>query len=313
MKPEISVILPVYRVERYIEQCLGSVLSQSFRDFELLLVDDCSPDGSMDIARRMCAACTDIDVIYLRTPHNAGLSVARNMGIDAACGRYIFFIDSDDYLTPDALEQLMAVARRHPEAEIVYGSARTFGLSDYIGFLDLSTKGLPECIGDTATARRLMLRDFYLPIAAWNRLFRRDWLKRHALRFCPGILAQDLHLNFYMARHVSAIAFCTTPTYHYRLHAGGVTVSRRARQQQCVDWTVCDWLRHLSATGLMAQLRLILHRAHLSYLNRLPEGSPVPAAPRRIAGTIRHLVRLLRRYGPEPPADIDNNVQPKHT
>ena len=105
--PAVSVIIPVYNVEAYLEQCVDSVLSQSFDDFEIILVDDESPDGSGEICERYAASDTRVSVVHKK---NGGLGYARNTGLEKAVGRYVFFLDSDDYLPADALERLYALA-----------------------------------------------------------------------------------------------------------------------------------------------------------------------------------------------------------
>ena len=105
----VSIIIPVYNVEPYIERCIESVLCQTYRELEVILVDDSSPDCSMDLARK----CIDnsnrnkLDIIHLRHDHNLGLSAARNTGIEAATGDYLFFLDSDDWITDNCISLLV--------------------------------------------------------------------------------------------------------------------------------------------------------------------------------------------------------------
>ncbi|HEF8786834.1 TPA: glycosyltransferase family 2 protein, partial [Providencia alcalifaciens] len=102
--PEISVIIPVYNVENYIEKCITSVKLQSFTDFECIIIDDGSPDNSIDIAKNLIHDDTRF-LIYSKK--NAGLGPARNTGLDYANGKYIVFIDSDDYIEKDYLLDLI--------------------------------------------------------------------------------------------------------------------------------------------------------------------------------------------------------------
>ena len=100
-----SIVVPVYNVQAYLPECIDSLLNQSFRDFEILIIDDKSTDSSLEIAQKYADAHTDCIRLL---PHavNKGLGGARNTGIEAATGEYILFIDSDDYLRADALEKL---------------------------------------------------------------------------------------------------------------------------------------------------------------------------------------------------------------
>ena len=106
-RPEISVIVPVYRVEKYLNDCIDSILAQTFTDFELILVDDGSPDGCPALCDVAAAKDSRIRVIHQK---NRGLSGARNAGLDAAEGEWIAFVDSDDMLLPQALEKAHSTA-----------------------------------------------------------------------------------------------------------------------------------------------------------------------------------------------------------
>lgn len=299
--PFISVIIPIYRVEKYVGQCVRSVIGQSFRDFELILVDDCTPDRSMEIACAVAGEAKDIAVRRLRTARNSGMSAARNMGMDAASGEYIFFADSDDYLSPDCLEKLCACAACHPGADLVYGSGRLFcedGIGPWqhvVDTLDLAGRGLPDSYPSHRAAKKAMLRERLLPAYPWNKLIRRSFLTDHGLRFREGILAQDLHLNFFMAKHVRSIALCKHTTYHYRFHRSGVTFARNRFQRECLDWIVSDWMRHIDADCLSAQLRLILHRSHTSYVSSRGD-APLQSAFIRYPASILHMSKLFFRY-----------------
>ena len=103
--PTISIIVPVYKVEAYLPQCVESILSQTFTEFDLLLVDDGSPDGSGQLCDEYAVRDTRIRVIH---KENGGLSSARNVGVQAATGEYILLLDGDDFLRKDAVERLLA-------------------------------------------------------------------------------------------------------------------------------------------------------------------------------------------------------------
>lgn len=299
--PFISVILPIYKVEKYIEQCINSIINQTFRDFELILVDDCTPDHSMQIAMKLASGAADIPVLALRTPVNSGQSVARNMAMDKAKGEYIFFTDSDDYLTPDCLEKLTKCAEKYPDADIVYGSGHVFcedGSKPWQHVeetLDLIGRDMPDYYATSASAKKAMLKERLLPAYPWNKLIRRKFLNDYNLRFRRGILAQDLHLNFFMAKKVRAIALCKHVTYHYRFHHANSTLARNQFQRDCLDWIYCDWLKHLDRRCLPAQIELILHRAHSSYVESRGD-KPLQSIAVRYPASIFHLIKLYSRY-----------------
>ena len=109
-KPTFSIVVPVYNTEKYIGECIDSILSQSYSDFEVIIVDDGSHDSSLDICRKYESRDGRIKVIH---KENGGVSSARNMGIDAAAGKYITFIDADDWILPGSLEFMAEQIERH--------------------------------------------------------------------------------------------------------------------------------------------------------------------------------------------------------
>ena len=121
----VSIIIPVYKVEAYIERCLLSVMRQTYHDsaFECILVDDCSPDNSILIAQKLINGYHGIiDFKIIRNDKNRGLSVARNRGMEQVSGKYLFFLDSDDYLREDCLQVMLEIAAVHPDAEMIMGN-----------------------------------------------------------------------------------------------------------------------------------------------------------------------------------------------
>lgn len=123
----ISLIIPVYKVAPYVERCLKTVMSQTWDRFECILVDDASPDDSIARCERMIAAYEgNIRFRILHHEKNQGLSAARNTGTDAATGDYILYIDSDDMITDDCVEKLMAPVLADPGVEMVYAAHMTF-------------------------------------------------------------------------------------------------------------------------------------------------------------------------------------------
>ena len=117
--PKVSVIVPVYKVEQYLRQCLESVLAQTFYDYELILVDDGSPDSCGAICEAYAAGDARIRVIH---QENSGQGKARNVGMDQAVGKYLIFLDSDDYWLPSTLETLYTEAERNQTQVLAFGA-----------------------------------------------------------------------------------------------------------------------------------------------------------------------------------------------
>ncbi len=168
----VSIVVPMYRVESYIEECIRSLCAQTYRQIEIILVDDGSPDRSAEIAERIAREDSRISLIRQR---NGGVSSARNAGIDVSRGAYVCFVDGDDTLCPGFVKNMLWAANR-------------FG-ADFV----LSTRvvrGRRKCSGSLPHARvwssaRAVEELLYprIPIGAWNKLYRRDLLEKNGLRF----------------------------------------------------------------------------------------------------------------------------------
>lgn len=222
---KISVIIPVFNVERYIAACVESVLGQDYPEMEVIIVDDCSPDSSIDIARSIIGkhprgACAHI----ISHNRNQGQSVARNTGIDAATGDYLYFIDGDDYLPRNALSLLSKPATEHG-TDFVIGNYDTVGASRPM----LERLKLPDGV---LTGNHAILRSFYHEkwhVLACNSLLRAGFIRDNGLRFPPGLIHEDELWVYRIATCARSMGVVNAVTYHYVLHPGAVTstVARR--------------------------------------------------------------------------------------
>ncbi len=174
---EISIIVPVYQVEEYIKQCIDSILAQTFKDFELILVDDGSKDNSGKICDEYAALDSHITVIHKA---NGGLSDARNKGLDNASGNYFMFVDSDDYIAPDMVECLYQnIIKRN--ADIAVCNFRCF-FED--GEKDFSTENKAEVLsGKEIFYYRKNERNYGFWTVAWNKLYKAETFQNMRFRF----------------------------------------------------------------------------------------------------------------------------------
>ena len=211
----ISIIVPIYNVEKYIEECLSSVAKQTYSSYlECILVDDCGIDNSVAIAEDFVRKYRgSITFSILHHEHNRGLSAARNTGTKQAKGDYVFFLDSDDKLFPNSISDLLKVAKKHPDAEIIQGCVTQ-------GFV-FSTDILPEYINNREWIRR-GLCTHKINDPAWNRLVKRDFILNNNLFFVEGYLQEDTLWSYQIQKHISAIAFCFELTYWYRYNPNGI-------------------------------------------------------------------------------------------
>lgn len=174
---EISIIVPVYQVEKYIRQCVDSILAQTFTDFELILVDDGSTDNSGKICDEYAQKDKRITTLH---KENGGLSDARNYGLDQADGKYFMFVDSDDYIAPDMAECLhKAIIKEN--ADIV---ACNFCCVSENGETDFSTENKAEILsGSEIFYNRKNERNYGFWTVAWNKLYKSETFKNIKFRF----------------------------------------------------------------------------------------------------------------------------------
>lgn len=210
--PAISVIIPVYKVERYLDACVASVVGQTFADLEILLVDDGSPDA----CPALCDAWAQKDprVRVIHQP-NGGLSAARNSGIDAATGDFLAFVDSDDLLEPDALRRALEAQRQH-DADLVifnliYVDEHNAPLTapDFSGFRDevLTADEVWQRYYATVGVHRA----YY--VVAWNKLYRREVFR--SIRYRPGKRFEDEFLMPELLEQCRVIVCLAYQGYRY--------------------------------------------------------------------------------------------------
>lgn len=234
-RKKISVIIPFYNVEGCIERCLQSVARQTTTDVEVLLVDDCSQDGSAAVIADFIASYHgDIDFKVIRQPHNQGQSAARNRGVREAVGDYVYFLDSDDYISDDCLQLLANEAERHPDVQMVIGNYKI------VGPLFLAPFALQQRVhvSDEIISEQLRFDIYTMP---WNKLVRRDFLLQNNLFFQPGIVHEDNLWSFCSAFCYDRIAVVLKPTYYYIIRQGSTerSHSREWHQQQLFEVYKC--------------------------------------------------------------------------
>lgn len=189
MKPRISIIVPVYNVEKFLDKCILSLINQTYRSIEIILVDDGSTDNCPKICDYYSKKDSRIKVIHKK---NGGLSDARNAGLQLAIGEYILFVDSDDYIELDTCERFIeAMGNERPD--IVVGNAiKKDGTKKTIMKHKYITKGT-LITGEEYLKQELKSRTMYM--AAWLNLYRRDFLLTNNLMFKDGLLHEDEHFT----------------------------------------------------------------------------------------------------------------------
>ena len=217
LEKTITVVVSVYKVKDYLDHCVRTLLAQTYRDFEIILVDDGSPDE--------CGALCDEwgrkeEIIRVYHKPNGGLSSARNFGIEHARGAFIIFPDPDDWVEPRYLEKLMSV-REANQADLsicghyLFRNGQDYAWNESAGPMTLNT----------TDALEMMMRPSAFCGFAWNKLYSMKVINDHALRFDEELgMAQDLHFNVRYMQLCRRVAYDPEPLYHYNQDSGGVTV-----------------------------------------------------------------------------------------
>lgn len=211
--PLISIIVPVYEIEKYICDCLESIKTQSYPNFECLIIDDCGHDNSITLAYQLIKKWNnDNRFIIIRRNKNGGLSAARNTGIDYSSGDYIYFLDGDDKIMPQALESLVFSVCKYPGVQMVQGNVVYENNKEVWQF---KPSDFPEYSENQEWIRAQMLQ-WKIAISSWNKLYRSDYIKANRLRFQEGIIHEDVKWCWDNQKVLRSIAFNNYQGYWYR-------------------------------------------------------------------------------------------------
>lgn len=212
MSPKISIIVPVYNVVEYIEDCLQSVMNQTYLgEMECLLVDDCGTDNSMDVVGRLLERYDGpVEFRILRHERNRGLGAARNTGTKNASGDYLFYLDSDDYISDDCIEVLTRPLKE-TTYDMVVGDYFPLGGKGMGTQLTYREGGL---LDKSAILEAVCQQEVY--VMAWNKLVSKTLVEKNDIQFPEAILHEDIPWSFAMACVMNAMCVVHQTTYFYR-------------------------------------------------------------------------------------------------
>lgn len=235
---KLSIIIPVYNVEQYLQNCVQSVLTQTYQDLQVILVDDGSTDSSGILCDQLAQQDSRIQVVH---KVNGGLSDARNAGLKVATGDYVAFLDSDDvYLLNDGIAQLMAVAQaEHPDVLLFQAvdiyphrqSARKAYDSDY-----LATHTGVEVFHQ-------LVRTQSFNMSACFQLIRRELLEKHQIYFEKDLLSEDVDWSLRLWRHVEKVRAINLPLYGYQHREGSLTTTYTIRNLRSYEHIFAKFVR----------------------------------------------------------------------
>lgn len=210
----ISVIVPVYKVERYIRRCIDSILTQTYTNLEIILVDDGSPDDCGRICDEYAVKDKRVKVIH---QENGGLSAARNAGLDIATGDYIGFVDSDDYIAPDMYEKLISIIRDN-SANVAMCSYSF--VDEYGNIICVPSPIVNSCISPTEAINNLYSEFYCYYVTVWNRLYESSIFS--SIRFDVGKTVEDAFIAHKIYLSCDKIVMIDEPLYYYVQRSGSI-------------------------------------------------------------------------------------------
>lgn len=273
-QPSVSIIVPVYNVGPYVEDCIRSVMRQTYTGpMECIIVDDCGTDNSMEIVKRLITEYDgSISFKILHHTHNRGLSAARNTGMGIATGDYVFFLDSDDELTPDCLEKLTNPILKDDSIEMVMGNHNVVSNGSLV-----FSSNRPH-FSESDLASQKAVRDFYFsfrnprfPVEAWNKLTKKDFLECNNISFIEGILFEDNPWLFLVIKHLRHLYIVSDVTYFYHKRPYSLTTGASVKEDAHYHAIVFHEIASHFSPGDEAREATYYIQRFMSYLYQFPK------------------------------------------
>lgn len=247
--PKVSIIVPVYNVEKYIEKCLVSLVNQTLQEIEILIVNDGTKDNSMSIVKKFAVKYPNKIIILEK--QNGGLSDARNYAIPYAKGEYIAFLDSDDYVEEDTYEQMYKIAKKENSDMVecdFYWEYKTKTKND-IGVIYNNKKEMIEKVR----------------VVAWNKLIKKDILDKNKIIFPVGYRYEDVEFTYKLIPYLDKVSFLKKPCIHYIQREGSISnvQNERTKEIYSVLEHVIDFYRE---KGIYEQYKEELEYIYIRFL-----------------------------------------------
>lgn len=262
---KFSIIIPVYNVEKYLPACLDSILNQTYNDFEIVLVDDGSKDSSGAICDEYASKNDSIKVIH---QPNGGQSAARNTGLRAAIGEYVFFVDSDDLLYTDkVLEKVAAKTVNNPDA-IFHKHIRWFEKTGNYSECDYSYDENTQGKSFEDILCKLIDNDAY-GNAAWKKFVRRELLVGNGIEFQTGISAEDNDWFYKVLLVMHSVELIDEVFYVYRQREGSVTHGKSEKLFDNMMWIIEKWAEIIKQPDVKNGIAVISNDLAYQYCNAI--------------------------------------------
>ncbi|WP_312695023.1 glycosyltransferase family 2 protein [Caproiciproducens sp.] len=249
--PKISIIIPVYNVEKYVGKCLSSLVDQTFTDFEIITVNDGSKDDSLDILRRFEERYDFVKVIDQK---NGGIANARNNGLAAARGEYVCFVDSDDYVGPTYLEELYnACVDTGSDISCCYYYFH-FVENNFLFEYPFRCRGIfkPE------EAMKKLLRDVQIQSLVWNKMYKRSLFTDYDIKF-PTMCFEDMAIANKVFANANQVVVLDRPLYYYNQHPSSTLATMNADK-------INDFIRAIAMVRISLEKNGLYEKYKKSYL-----------------------------------------------
>lgn len=246
-----SIIVPVYNVEKYLKECIDSILNQKFKNFELILVND----GSTDCSGNICDEYSKND-IRVRVIHtsNKGQSEARNVGVSKATGKYIIFIDSDDYINNNNFLELIYQKCIKDVDVVLYKFQKYYEIEEKLEKCNFNFPVNADCSDVAKTIKNLVSTDsFYC--APWTKCIRKKLLEENRIKFESGLLGEDQDWYYKVVIAANKIEFIDEPFIIYRQRSGSLTSSWKMKNLTDCIYIIEKWSNYFSSSELNDELK----------------------------------------------------------
>ena len=290
----ISLIIPVYNIEQYLRECLDSIVVQTCRDFEAILIDDGSTDSSGEICDEYAKKNANFIVTHQK---NAGVSSARNKGLELANGEYIVFVDSDDYLESTFLD---IISREMGSYDLLfYGDTYHYqdgNIRTHQPFPSESSDR--KSVEDRILAFKRSDDGYEYFGYTWNKVFRIDIIKKHSIRFIEGLsLREDEIFTAEYCRYINTLKVISSPVYHYHVLNSGL--SSKPKSSETIE-TYCDALKKISIGWTTRDLLECELDRYVSFLFQAYHSATTMQTKWRIAHKIRNEYRSTQNSQLKP-------------
>ena len=292
--PELSIIVPIYKVEKYLDECIQSILGQTFTDLELILVDDGSPDACPQMCDAIAEQDSRVRVIHQK---NGGLSAARNTGIEAARGNWLGFVDSDDFVAPDFYEKLYNAAV-NADADCAICSVQ---LTHEDGSR-MDTLQHWKVYGGGYTGEDILKTITWQNnapyLVAWNKLYRREVFR--TLRYPVGRINEDVFVFAELFDTIKMVACVEQPLYFYRQRKDSIMQSKCALRNLDEMWSFVHCFECFQRSGRMKMLPFVESRIFAKLTGvyyRLSAQEQHSDAMRQAMAAQKKAAKLLRQQG----------------